>query len=103
MPLDSVPQAAVIMEAIRGTLTGNRQALEERFTATVSGTAAQWSLELVPRDARLHELVRSVRVDGRHAVLREVTVTMADGDRSVMTIDAVSPPGAASAAASAVS
>jgi hypothetical protein len=32
-----------------------------------------------------------------------VTVTMADGDRSVMTIDAVSPPGAASAAASAVS
>jgi outer membrane lipoprotein-sorting protein len=87
VPLDSVPEAAVILEAIRGTLTGNREALERNFTTTVSGSPQHWSLELVPRDAQLREQVESVRVAGRSAAVREVTVTMTDGDRSVMRIE----------------
>ena len=87
VPLDSVPEAAVIMEAIRGTLTGNRDAIERHFNATVSGNAQQWSLELVPREPRLRELVIAVRVAGRQAVVREMTVALADGDKSVMTIE----------------
>jgi outer membrane lipoprotein-sorting protein len=86
VPLDSVPEAAVIVEAIRGTLTGNREAIERNFSASVSGAAARWSLELVPRVARLRELVISVRVSGQQALVREVVVAMADGDRSVMSI-----------------
>src|SRR4051812_5229466 len=35
VPLDSVPEAAVIVEAIRGTLTGNREAIERNFNASV--------------------------------------------------------------------
>ena len=100
VPLDSVPEAAVIVEAIRGTLTGNREAIERNFSASVSGAAARWSLELVPRVPRLRELVISVRVSGQHALVREIVVAMADGDRSVMTITpaAVGTAGAASAA-----
>jgi len=90
VPLDSVPEAAVIVEAIRGTLTGNRDAIERNFTASVTGDAARWSLELVPRVPRLRELVISVRVSGQKALVREVVVAMADGDRSVMSI---TPPG----------
>ena len=86
VPLDSVPEAAVIVEAIRGTLTGNREAIERNFAATVTGDAARWSLELVPRVPRLRELVLSVRVSGQQAVVREVVVAMSDGDRSVMSI-----------------
>ncbi|MBC7732690.1 MAG: outer membrane lipoprotein carrier protein LolA [Bacteriovorax sp.] len=85
--LDAVPEAAVIMEAIRGTLTGNRAALEKNFSTSVSGNAQRWALELVPRDWRLREQVTSVRVSGQQALLREVVVAMADGDRSVMTIE----------------
>ena len=57
--------------------------------------AQRWSLELLPRDPRLREQVVSVRVAGQLAALREVTVTMADGDRSVMRIEpaAAGPPG----------
>ena len=84
--LDAVPEAAVIIEAIRGTLTGNRAALEKNFSTTVSGNAQRWALDLVPRDWRLREQVTSVRVSGQQALLREVVVAMADGDRSVMTI-----------------
>ncbi len=90
VPLDSVPEAAVIVEAIRGTLTGNREAIERNFTANVTGAAARWTLELVPLVPRLRELVISVRVSGQQALVREVVVAMADGDRSVMSI---TPPG----------
>ena len=87
--LDSMPEAAVIFEAIRGTLTGNREALEQHFKASVSGSAQRWSLELVPRDALLREQVLSVRVSGVRSLVREMLVVMADGDRSVMTIEPV--------------
>ena len=90
VPLDSVPEAAVIMEAIRGTLTGNRDAIERNFTPTVSGTPQRWTLELKPREPRLRELVIAVRLVGEKALVREVTVAMADGDKSVMTIEPIS-------------
>jgi outer membrane lipoprotein-sorting protein len=90
VPLDSVPEAAVIMEAIRGTLTGNREAIERNFDASVTGNAQQWSLTLKPREFKLQQLVTSIRVSGRQALAREVAVAMADGDSSVMAIEPVS-------------
>jgi outer membrane lipoprotein-sorting protein len=86
MQLDASPEAAVIVEAVRGTLTGNRESLERLFDAAVSGSADAWTLELVPKDARLRGQVAQVRVSGRASVVREVQVLLADGDRSVMTI-----------------
>jgi outer membrane lipoprotein-sorting protein len=95
--LDTVPEAAVVIDAIRGTLTGNREALDRGFTSTVAGNARAWTLDLVPRDWRLREQVASVRIAGQQEVVREVTVAMADGDRSVMTIVPAAPAAAGSA------
>jgi hypothetical protein len=89
MQLDASPEAAVIVEAIRGTLTGNRGVLERLFETRVSGDARQWSLELVPRDLRLRGQVASVRISGREQVASEVRILLADGDHSVMTITPV--------------
>jgi hypothetical protein len=85
--LDSVPEAAVVIEAIRGTLTGNRESLQRVFEASVSGSAERWTLDLVPRDARLRGQVAAVHVSGRQSEVREVRVQMPDGDRSTMTIE----------------
>ena len=93
MQLDASPEAAVIVEAIRGTLTGNRATLERLFETTVSGDASAWTLKLVPRDLRLRGQVSAVRVSGREALAREVQVQLADGDRSVMTIEPVATRG----------
>ena len=89
MQLDASPEAAVIVEAIRGTLTGNRATLERLFETTVSGDAHAWTLKLVPRDLRLRGQVSAVQVSGREGVAREVQVQLADGDRSIMTIEPV--------------
>ncbi|HEY9023437.1 MAG TPA: LolA-related protein [Burkholderiaceae bacterium] len=87
--LDSVPEAAVVIEAIRGTLTGNRDALQRVFDASVAGSAERWTLDLVPREARLRTQVSSVRVTGQRADVREIQVVMPDGDRSTMTIEPI--------------
>jgi outer membrane lipoprotein-sorting protein len=86
MQLDASPEAAVIVEAVRGTLTGDRATLERLVEPTVSGTPERWTLELVPRDLRLRGQVQSVRITGHEATLREVQVLLGDGDRSLMTI-----------------
>ncbi len=99
LSLDAAPEAALIFEAIRGTLTGNREALERHFKPTVTGSAERWSLELVPREVLLRELVVSIRLSGVRALVREVLVVMADGDRSVMTIEPVIASSAAPASA----
>jgi outer membrane lipoprotein-sorting protein len=97
MALDSTPDAAVIVEALRGTLTGNRESLEKYFTTRLTGNAQLWLLELVPREARLRGRVLSVRVAGQQGVVREVLVAMPDGDRSVMSIDPMLPVAKATA------
>lgn len=89
--LDSVPEAVVIVEAIRGTLTGNRELLERLFVPRLSGEAARWTLELVPRDARLRGQVAQLRILGTQAQLREVQMTMSDGDRTQLRIEPVAP------------
>lgn len=84
--LDSVPEAAVIVEAIRGTLTGNRGAIDRHFEAQVSGGPADWQLLLAPREASLRRLVVQVAIQGRQSAPREITISMADGDYSIMKI-----------------
>ena len=66
--------------------------------AVVSGTPQRWSLELKPREARLRELVVAVTVSGVNALVRQVAVQMADGDRSTMTIEPVATDAARPAA-----
>ena len=87
--LDSVPEAVVIVEAIRGTMTGNRETLERYFDTTVQGSAEQWQLDLVPREARLREQVTHLRLSGRQGQVREVHMTLPGGDTSVMRIEPV--------------
>ena len=93
--LDSVPEAVVIVEAIRGTLTGNRETLERYFDTNLQGAAEQWQLDLVPREARLRGQVSHLRITGRQAQVREVRMTLADGDTSVMRIEPVAGDAAA--------
>ena len=98
LELDSMPEAAVMVDAIRGTLTGNRDALERNFSVEVSGSAAHWTLDLVPLDARLRGQVASVSVAGDGSVVHEVRIAMADGDRSLMTITPLPVAGAPTSA-----
>ena len=88
MAMDTVPELAALIEAVRGTLTGNAATLEQHFKATVQGNAGRWLLTLVPRDARLATQVRELQIAGLQSDVRSVALWLAGGDRSVMSIDA---------------
>jgi len=96
LTLDSVPELAAMVTALRGTLSGDGSALRRYFKASVDGRAARWTLTLVPLDTRLLGVVRQVRIDGMQADVRVVELQLADGDRSVTTIEPA-PPKARSA------
>jgi len=87
LALDAVPEAQVMVEAVRGTLTGNQAALQKYFSTQVSGAAERWSLDLRPLDARLRGSIATIRVGGRQAEVQEIVLELADGDRSVMKIE----------------
>jgi outer membrane lipoprotein-sorting protein len=89
LALDAVPEAQVIVEAVRGTLTGNGTVLQRHFGVQLGGSAERWTLELQPIEPKVRALVAQIRVSGRHAELTEVQMTMADGDRSTMKIEPV--------------
>ena len=91
LALDSVPELAAMVAALRGTLSGDASVLRRYFKATVDGGAARWTLTLVPLDFRLLGVVRQLRIDGMHADVRVVELQLADGDRSVTTIDPIAP------------
>jgi hypothetical protein len=91
--LDSVPELAAMVEAMRGTLAGDGSALQRYFKPTVEGAASRWTLTLVPLDFRLLGVVRQLRIDGHQADVRVVELQLADGDRSVMTIEPVTAKG----------
>jgi hypothetical protein len=92
--LDSVPELAAMVAAMRGTLSGDGTVLQRYFKPTVQGAAARWTLTLEPLDIRLLGVVRLLRIDGFRADVRVVELQLADGDRSVMTIEPIAPASA---------
>ena len=84
--LDAVPEAAAMVEAIRGTLTGNGAALQRLFRTALGGNPDNWVLDLTPIEVALYNQVRIVRLTGKRSDVLSVEVQLADGDRSVMQI-----------------
>ncbi len=91
MTLDAVPELSALVEAMRGTLTGDAVALQKYFTTAVAGNAQGWKLTLVPRDRALGAQVREVAIDGQRGDMRVVSLWLAGGDSSRMTIEPLEP------------
>jgi outer membrane lipoprotein-sorting protein len=101
MALDASPEMEAIVEAVRGTLTGNATSLQQHFKLSLAGTPEQWTLELKPATPRLAVMLDSVRIGGKRNELRTVEMRLADGDRSLMQIEPVAAPSTAPPAAAA--
>jgi Outer membrane lipoprotein carrier protein LolA-like len=86
MDLHSYPQVQPFVESIRATLAGDRGALERLFHVEFSGSAARWTLTLIPLESKVKQSVTQVRIDGARDQLLKVEIRQPDGDRSLMTL-----------------
>lgn len=90
--LQSYPEVAAFVEGIRGTMAGDRQALEKVYRVHLLGTPARWQLMLVPREPSMSRIISRIRIGGSQGEVTQVAYDHADGDRSEMQITPIPRP-----------
>jgi outer membrane lipoprotein-sorting protein len=88
--LGGYPEIAAFIESVRGTLAGDRQALEKVYQLELTGSAERWQLVLKPIQNRMSNIVKRIRIGGAHADVDRVIFDLADGDRTEMRISRIS-------------
>ena len=86
------PELAAFIDSIRGTLAGDRKALERSYRLSLDGTFERWTLQLLPVDEELQAVVKRIRVAGVRDTVRSIEITQADGDSSLMLIEKLAAP-----------
>jgi len=84
--LEAFPQVAAMIESLRATLAGDRQALERVYRLALMGDPEDWTLRLTPLDAGIGGLVSRIEIQGVQGEVHQVEIQQADGDRSVMRV-----------------
>ncbi len=87
--LANQPEALAFVDSIRGTLSGNRAALEKNYALHLSGNAEKWVLTLLPSDQKIASIVLRITVSGSRNRVLGIEYLQADGDRSVLAIEPV--------------
>jgi len=87
--LSNQPEALAFIDSIRGTLSGNRAALEKNYLLHLAGTPDKWVLTLLPSEQKIAALVLRIVVSGSKNQIRSIEYLQADGDRSVMNIEPI--------------
>lgn len=87
--LSNQPEALAFVDSIRGTLSGNRAALEKNYALYLSGSLDKWVLTLLPSDQKIAAMVQKITVSGNKNQVRVIEYLQADGDRSVLNIDPI--------------
>ncbi len=86
LSLQSYPEIAAFIDSIRGTLAGDRKALERTYQLNMTGTQENWILSLLPLEDKMKKVVASITISGAGNLLETIDIKQADGDSSVMMI-----------------
>ena len=86
LDLRSYPEVAAFVQGFRGTLAGDREALERVYQLALEGDESSWTLTLVPRMPAMAALVERVRIAGRRADISVIEILHANGDSSLMSV-----------------
>lgn len=85
------PEVAALVESIRGTLAGDREALERVYRLQLEGDESSWALTLRPRDAAMAALVQRIRIAGRRADISVIEILHPNGDSTLMSVQRLAP------------
>ena len=87
--LQDHPEVAAVVESIRGTLSGDKAALEKNYAVDFTGGQGKWQLTLTPVQKAVAKVVRQIHIGGADAAIKTITFDQTDGDRIEMTISKV--------------
>ncbi len=92
LQLQDYPELAAFIDSIRGTLAGDRKALERNYRLSLDGTLERWTLELQPANEKMLAVIKRIRIAGARDAVRSIEIFQADGDRSLMLIEKAPSP-----------
>jgi outer membrane lipoprotein-sorting protein len=92
LQLQDYPELAAFIDSIRGTLAGDRMALERNYRLSLEGTADSWTLQLLPVDEKMQAVVKRIRIAGVGYAVRSIEITQTDDDSSIMLIEKLASP-----------
>ena len=92
LQLQGYPELAAFIDSIRGTLAGDRKALERNYRLSLEGSSEHWSLQLLPLNEKMQAVIQRIRINGARDQVRSIEITQADGDSSMMTIEKLAIP-----------
>jgi len=89
LQLQEFPELAGFIDSIRGTLAGDRRALERSFRLKLDGSSERWTLTLTPTAQKLLTTVHLIEIAGVRDNVRSIQIVQTDGDRALMTIERI--------------
>lgn len=90
--LQEYPELAAFIDSIRGTLAGDRKALERSYQLSLEGASQGWTLQLIPISSKMKQVVSRIRITGVRDEVRSIDVMQTDGDSSRMLIEKLATP-----------
>lgn len=87
LQLQDYPELAAFIDSIRGTLAGDRKALERSYRLSMEGDAGRWTLQLLPIDEKMQAVIKHVRITGARYEVQSIEISHVDGDSSLMLIE----------------
>jgi outer membrane lipoprotein-sorting protein len=84
--LSQSPELRVLVEALRGPLSGDITALRRLFDIRQAGTWSGWVLQLVPRDPAAARFLREIQITGHATQILEIMTVQANGSQDRLTI-----------------
>ena len=92
MQLQAFPEVAAFIDSIRGTLAGDRKALERSYRLSLDGSADGWTLQLLPMDEKMKAVIQRIRIAGVRDQVKSIEITQTDGDSSLMVVEKSTTP-----------
>ncbi|CAN5453847.1 outer membrane lipoprotein carrier protein LolA [soil metagenome] len=89
LQLSDYPELTGFIDSVRGTLAGDRKALERSYKLKLDGSSENWTLVLTPSDARMANMVQQIRIAGKRDNVSSIDVIQTDGDHSLMHIERI--------------
>jgi len=84
--LQDHPELLAFIDSIRGTLTGNRQMLEQFFSLSLGGSADDWTLIMLPKQKKVAGAIQHIQVNGSDDTVTSIEIVKTNHDRSLITI-----------------
>jgi hypothetical protein len=96
LALTDLPDNGLAINSLRGTMAGDLDTLRRGWNLSLHGDRRAWTLALAPVSPAVAQLIEGVQIDGRQAQIDRIEIRQADGVRSVMQVEPVTPaaPGA---------